>query len=50
MITNKYISWPSLLKAYLTRPRLKNIYIERHRVTNNAKELQVLTDDILKTC
>lgn len=37
MITNKYINWPSLLKAYLRRPRFKNIYIERHRVTNNAK-------------
>jgi len=37
MITNKYVSGPSLLKAYLTRPRFTNIYIERHRVTNNAK-------------
>ena len=37
MITNKYISWPSLLKAYLIRPRFKNIYIERHRVKNNTK-------------
>lgn len=38
MITNKYISWPSLLKAYLTRrPRFKNIYIERQRVKNNTK-------------
>lgn len=37
MITNKYISWPSLLKVYLRRPRFKNIYIERHRVKNNTK-------------